>query len=410
MANTNKKDKEKRQRRYADAKTAAAKSKGGFEWTNLSLPEGMTMFKFKRAGVYRINVIPFVTKDGNPNADVDMDYYERTYYVHNQIGPEEKTYCCPLKNWGDPCCVCDHRVKLQNKGADDETIAPFKPKKRQLWLFDDVSEVREGAHKPNFQLFEAAYFGGRGYKGFGEMINGKIEIADDGDPATRFYRLDEEGMTLKVSTQESNFKGNTYYRADEIDFAPRKVVYSESDFENVPCLDEIPKRISSSELRKIFLQEDDNSSKADASGKEKEAKAPAKKEEAASDNKVTSIVSGDDDDSTAEDLGIEKGCNVKHRKLGECVVLSIAGDGTKLKLKDKKGEAHLGVPVSECAVMDDDTPTGPKSTLPEEEDEEDEDLNDDEDMDLDDDDDEDDEDEEQEVEEFDSAKTPARKK
>lgn len=358
MPPVDRREKERRQVQYADAKEAAAKSKGGFEWTTLSIPQGIQVYKFKAVKTYRINILPFVTKQGNPNAAVNRLYYERTYWTHTEVGPDEKAYCCPLKNWGQPCCLCEHVTKLRNQGADDTSIAPFKPKKRQLWLFDDVTDVVDPKkHKPNPQLFETAYFGGRGYKGFGEAMDAKIALADPGDPATRFYRLDSKGMTLRISTAQSNFRGNTYFRPDELEFVDRKEVYDEEM--ELPCLDEFPKQISSKELHKIFHQVSDDVEQSGIEpvvSTEVQSSTPLIEKDAASPLpiKKPSVVDSFDDDITADDQDIEKGSKVKHKRLGKCKVMSISDDGLELIIKDSDGELHKRIKPSDCTLMDSD--------------------------------------------------------
>jgi hypothetical protein len=239
--------------------------------TWLTIPKGLEQFEFTRAGIYRINVIPFVAGKNNPLADEGRIHYEQTYWVHD-LG--ERRYCCLWKNWGKACPMCEWVVRKFVKRSRYKEAYPFQPKERQLWLFDDVTAMHgrgpaRRTRKPALKLFDAAYLGGyfansthKGFggipfkggiicAGFGQLIDNKkflpLPKLDDRVPARTFHRLDA-GMTLKVKTWK---RGDTY-TVDNIDFVSRREKYSTDLANEVPCLDLMPKEPEYEKLRAIM--------------------------------------------------------------------------------------------------------------------------------------------------------------
>lgn len=419
-------EKTKKKVKYSSAKEASAKQKSGFEWTQLKIPKDLKLFKFDKAQVYRINVIPFTVGKYNPMADEGTAHYERTYYVHTNMGLEERnSYACPLKNWGKKCPVCEKAAQFTREGKDKDTIQAIKAKKRQLWLFHDVTDGWKGKDSPEVQLFETAYYGGRGYKGFGELIDSKITIADEGEPATHFYYLDDEGMTLKISTVEKVYSGNKYYVADEIEFVPRKETYSEDLLTEVPSLDSLPLQIDYEDLDKILNQIGDDEDK-----KVSTREGLHKGAEKASKNGDDEDVTDESDETEEEESEFEEGAKVTFEYKGK------ERTGTIKEINMKKGialvackdkEQPYSVELEDLVVSDaeegpeeeDEKPaakkTNPKARI--KDDDEDEDSDDDSDMDDDESEDddsdwgpEDDEDEESEDEDLDEEDSDEPKK
>jgi hypothetical protein len=63
---------------------------------------------------------------------------------------------------------------------------------------------------------------------------------------------------------------------------------------------------------------------------------------------------GGDDDATADELGIEVGSVVKHKRLGVCEVTHVSRDGTAVRLKPKRGPEQRGVAPGECELIEEE--------------------------------------------------------
>lgn len=407
------KQKEKRERRYTDAKKRAEEHDSGFQPTSFSVPEGVELFRWKKAGIYRLDIIPFIAGKGNPYADEGEVHWERTYYVHRGIGAEENSYACLRRTFGKPCPVCEHVAKLRaDPSSDDKLIQGLREKERQLFLVLDHSDRDKGV-----QILETSH-----YMGFGEMLDKKIKASDEEDGYANFFHL-EDGMTLKVNVEEDSFAGRTYMKPTNIEMVRRKEPLDDSLLDEVPCLDDIITELSYKELKKIFLQipaEAENGKAVQQSrpaSKPKSSPPPDDEDEDEDDDDFEDEDLDEDEEETvvkkpaakkgkkqptADEYGIKKGMKVIHEEHGECEVVHVSGDGTSLRLEDEEGAVHMGVGPDEVELVEEKPKkaggasstkksASPSRSSKKEEIDEDEDDFDDEDEDLDDDEDEDEE-------------------
>lgn len=345
----NRREKEKRQLRYTNAKEVADKQGQGFELTSVTLPKGVSSFQFKEEKVYKLDVIPFLTKPGNPMAEEDMVHYERTYWVHRNVGAEQRSYACLQKTFKKPCPICQQLAKMEQEGADKETLDALRPKKRQLWQVQDLNAKEKG-----FQILECSYF-----NGLGELIDAKLDATEDDDPYRRFFHLDG-GMTLKVKASQDSFNGRTYFKPTNVEFSPRSNPLPESVLDDGVCLDDLPRELTYKELQKEFLQaapdSDGDDSDDDDADDESPKKPAGRKAKAQVKDDDDSDDDADDDEpakeKTAEDLGLEVGDIVIYDDK-ECEIKKISKDGTSLTLEDEDGEPYRAVSPEDVEKKDD---------------------------------------------------------
>jgi hypothetical protein len=199
--------------------------------------------------LFRIDILPYTVKGSgkagrNPFADDGTLHYERTYFVHRNIGADQDMYVCPAKTLKKRCPICDYRAKLEkDPKADEDLIKSLAPKERQLFNVIDLSAPDRGV-----QVWDISFHL------FGKLLDTKIDNADeeDGENYASFADL-EGGYTLKCIAEEKNM-GNKFYDVTSIDFKARKQDYGEEWLDSVHCLDDIPKILEYEDLRKIFLQ------------------------------------------------------------------------------------------------------------------------------------------------------------
>ncbi len=405
MAMNSRREKAKKEMRYNDARTRAEKHDKGFEPTAFKVPEGMKVFRFRKAKNYRLDILPYnCTKtsdepDGNPFCDEAGGHYERTYYTHYIPTPEGgRTYCCLIKTFHERRCpVCDFQNKLRKQGADAKTIDSLDWKEQQLFNVIDLDEKENGVQLFSFNWWQ-----------FGKLLDAKVKLKEG--KYAGFYHL-TNGRTAEIQIEEGTYNNRPTYKPLAIEFEERED-YDTDIMEKVADLDECPIKMSYDELKEILEQGEP--SKAESNGE-----APKKKSKKSDDDDDPDEK---EDDPTADDLGIEKGSKVRHKKFGVCTVVKVSGDGTSLLLKEEDGETHAGCAPSECKLVDDDPDDDEdededeapakgkkdsKKSSDEDEDEDDEDPDDEEDEDEDEDSDDDDLDE---LEEDDEGEKPAKKK
>ena len=225
-------------RRKAEEKAQGHKSAGGY----LKLPDGVEYYEAKKSEkgsrsemdmvVYR------VAAAHNPEAAPGELWYERTFYVHSNIGAEKgRKYICPLKTFKKRCPVCEARQSLIKEGYDKNKvlIGDLRPRERQIFNIDTGKTT---------QIFEASYFT------FGQHLEKEFS---EGEADWAGFAGLVGGFTLKVRFDETALGENKFLEAGRIDFIPRGN-YDESILKEMVDLDACLVELDYEMLNKIFLE------------------------------------------------------------------------------------------------------------------------------------------------------------
>lgn len=103
-------------------------------------------------GRHTVDIIPYFAGSNDPNADEDTAQYTFNYFVHRQVGVQNKWYICPTM-YKKPCPICEYRDKLRMK--NDKRYKKYFPKARNLynvWVQDDKQEIKNG-----IQIWDVSY-------------------------------------------------------------------------------------------------------------------------------------------------------------------------------------------------------------------------------------------------------------
>lgn len=222
----------------------------------LKLPEGAKMLKLDKEGVKRLDIIPYDIKtDGNPSADIGDLYFERTFWIHKNQGPDEnENFICPKKTAGLPCPVCDLYKKMsKDADADKEEIKLHIPKERQLWNVIDLKDPEK------IKIFDMSYHL------FGKLLDKRIKGRDADEDFDAFAEL-QDGFTLKVDFEEKRFGKAIFYDAISIDFKNRADDYEDDIINEAFDLDSMFIILSEKEILEIM-----NGIERDSESKEKVA-------------------------------------------------------------------------------------------------------------------------------------------
>ena len=191
----------------------------------LKLPEGVSMFSAK-PGTYRLDFMSFVAGKGNPRAEPGEMYFERTFFVHQGIGPNKDWHLCLARTFKKPCPICEFRAKMSaDPTADEDLIKSLAPKERQLWLVKDLMNDPDGV-----QVWEVSYHL------FGKQLKDKINNSDEED-GYDFFADPTDGLTMRLALQQSD-KGK-WTDVGDIEFRARKRQYDPEVAEEMPCLDDL---------------------------------------------------------------------------------------------------------------------------------------------------------------------------
>jgi hypothetical protein len=240
---TKRNEREQRRSKYASAGKRAELKRSG-ESTACVVPDGMKLFGIKKDGMYRLDILPYVAGPGNAWAEPGQLYYERTFYTHRAVGPSEETVVCPAKTWNQRCPICEFAARLRhNPNHDKELYKNLRAKERQLFLIRDRDHMDDGP-----QLWDISNWN------FGKLLDSRIRKKRSALEA--FFHSEEghPGMYLEVAFEEANMGSNKYYKAESIDFIPRRNPLKESLLRKLPCLDKLPVALKYDALKKLFLQ------------------------------------------------------------------------------------------------------------------------------------------------------------
>jgi hypothetical protein len=374
------------ERRRVGSGERDSKHRSGGDWSALRIPADVKVWQPK-AGSYTIDIVPYDAKPKrNDYAQSGGLYYERTYYIHKNIGPNSEPVVCPAKTCKTPCPICEHRARVMKDTSLDrrqqkDQLKALKAKERQIWLIFDHKEEEAGV-----QLWELSNYA------FGKLLDKRREDADDEDVFIKEFDDPEAGAVLRVSFSEETIAnedgkgGSPFLKAYSIDFRARKNGLDPDLLDHGIDLDDCVKVLPYDELKKLFMQ-------GEGEGDEDEDNAPArgrrgkgKKDEEDEEGWQTA---GDEDEprarsrqrepkeedelQTADDAGLEEGSMVKHRKFGECEITRISSDGTALTLKDSDGDTHKAIGVADVKIVtkkvdkeDDDEPAPRRRQPPKE--------------------------------------------
>jgi hypothetical protein len=366
---------EKREKRTVSARQWAA-TRDDSERTAFRIPKDTTLFYIKVKGKKKLDFIPYVVGKGNPMADEGSLWFERTFWIHSNIGINEKSYVCPARSAGRRCPICEERARqARNPDAAKELIKALEPKQRQLFQVIDLSEPDKGV-----QLWEISYHL------FGKSLKERINNADEDRGWDRFADL-TEGMTVEVVFVDKAIPGySAFFDCSSIDFLPRAKPYNDGMLDRVACLDDLLIIRDYEELKKIFLQETEEEGDKDeerpthrpgsadpAQTRPNPAKtaappakqhpseeelwddeepekpaAPARAKTAPQPANTPPKAATKAPSASADGLGV--GSVVYHAEFGKCEIVKVSGDGTSLTLEDAEEEFHKAVARAEVTL------------------------------------------------------------
>lgn len=235
---------------YNSTKGRAEKEASGFGPNAIKIPQGFSQFKFKRAGLYRLRILPFLTS----NRDIDhslcdpgfLDYVYK-YWTHTNIGSDPKQHwCCLNRTFHEACSVCEARGRLEFPyGRDKEIAKNLNIKDRNLFALYDLDEMSKG-----IQILETYVNTGPDMMSLGKAITNKVRAKPT--KYENFWHL-EGGMVLEVTTGQDAYMGSPTFPITDLEFTEDGAEdLPDSLLDEVPQLDTLPIKLSYEELKRVF--------------------------------------------------------------------------------------------------------------------------------------------------------------
>jgi len=320
--------KRQERRRAGSTKRDALRRSGG-DWTTLRVPENVEIFQ-PEAKKYELSIVLYKAGDDNPYADSGAWYYERTFWAHRGVGPNNKFRLCLAKTSDKPCPICELMVKMQrDSDCDKDVVKAMRPSERQLWLVFDHAEPDKGV-----QLWEISYYA------FGRLLEDRRTNADEDEEYMREFDDPKSGSRLRVTfAKEPIPGGGSFLKATAIDFKPRRNGLDDSLLDHGICLDDLLVYPDYNELKKEFLMEfEELDDPDDVKPEEKPKKTKSAKRAPLS----------------ADGVDLEDGMLVRYED-DVYEITRISSDGTSLTLEPKDGgDKWKGIDPDEVTVVEED--------------------------------------------------------
>lgn len=220
--------KKPQQYQLASSKKFMEKESSGFTASFLKIPQGASIYQLK-VGKASLDIIPYTVGKGNPNADEDMLYWERLFWVHRNVGPNQNTYICPAKTANKPCPICDDRARILRSDPDEqdmETMKNLAPKEWLITQFIDRNNEDKG-----IQLLPLSYHR------FANTVQEGAAAGDEDDHWENFWHP-VGGKTLRVQWGEDSIGRQKFIRALTVLFKDREDL-EDDVMDQAFCLDDL---------------------------------------------------------------------------------------------------------------------------------------------------------------------------
>lgn len=335
----------------ARAKEREGHGQGGHDL--FTLPEDLELLEIRKK--MRLDVLPYrVTAENHPNAKAGEKWYQRTIFIHRNIGADQKRVICP-KTIGKKCPICEEWQKMKrDENADEEMTKSLRPSERELFNVIDLDNVKKGV-----QLLHISF------ACFGEKLEEEVR---EGEEDLAGFPYLKGGKTLIVRFREEQIGKSKYWDLSKVEFEDRDV-YEDTILDEVIDLDTILKILSYEQLDTLFHTGQESSDEEESDkGKETEEEAEedsrpsrrhAPKKEAEEED------SEDDADEDAADDDGDGARRKKARRPEKDESDSDSDDEDDDGDSDKHGKKPSDDPdESDSDDDDDDTPPKKKSKKP----------------------------------------------
>lgn len=239
---------QQQQRQRVSAKTYVENNRPGADFSAITVPEGVQLFKPQQPGVYRLAIIEYPASATNPAVDQEgWWYFERTYYTHRDVGPNKVSVICPARTAEKPCPICEYRQRLEaNPDSNPDIIKDFRPKKRQLFNVFDFAEQTKGV-----QVWDVSEFL------FGRALRAALDMGDEADD---FYSFTDPngGHNLVINLEQESFDRNKFLKCTAVQFRKREAPLPEQLANAYHKLDDMVAPMQYDQLRALFLQVPDD--------------------------------------------------------------------------------------------------------------------------------------------------------
>ena len=284
----------------ASSKKWMEKQSSGFTASFLKLPQGVSLYPLK-PGKASLDVIPFVAGKNNPMADAGKLWWERTFHVHRNVGPNQSTFVCPARTLNKPCPVCEDKARIMKGDPDEEEVKLAKdlsPKEWQMVKVVDRNDTEKGV-----QIIATSFHR------FGDEVQNAVNMGEDDESLETFWHP-EGGKSLRVLWAEDSMGKTKFTRAKKVDFKDRGEEIEEELIDAI-CLDDLLIIPDYEKLKSLY----ESGEESDAPAAKKSSKKSKSKDE--DEEEEEEEESEDESDEDEEEEAPKKGKASKKSKSDE---------------------------------------------------------------------------------------------
>jgi len=117
-------------------------------------PEGMKIWMPEKNEVHLIDIIPFFAGANHPHLKKGEIAYNCDLFIHRRIGMLNDNFVCPLKNFKEPCPICEYIKEERPSGDDYTALRTYRREIYNVWVHDEKGIIEKLGPIP----WEVAYF------------------------------------------------------------------------------------------------------------------------------------------------------------------------------------------------------------------------------------------------------------
>ncbi len=271
--------------------------KGDFGPRWLNLPDGVDQWEPEKKGKYRIDVLPYEISDKKHPDELEKGtiWYKRRFTVHRNVGPEKRSYVCPL-SVGKPCPIHEERARLAKKKDTDQEVLKDLDGKRIIMM--NIKHPEDPKRVAVFVMSQGKFW---------SADAGLKKELDEGDEENLTFFDVKGGKTIVARFSEEKYAGHTFLQVSRIDFEDRKDLDEERVLKKTVDLDTCLNVMPYDKLKDIMAAdeaddaEEEDEDEDDEKPAKKKGKKPARDEDEEDEEEDEEESDDEDEDEESDD-------------------------------------------------------------------------------------------------------------
>jgi hypothetical protein len=234
--------------------------KSVFDWSKAK--KEVSFFKPVEGEINRFDIVPYIIKTkqhplvASGDLAVGDPDYSLEYWVHKNIGPQNKLVLCPNRMYGQPCPICDAGKAFKDEG-DDKAAKACWPSLRVAYNV----KTKDG----KIQIFDVSnHLFGKAFKA--------VQAAENEDGAAFLAADIENGKTVVFKAVHVKKDGMEFTEFEGLNLKDRKTPVTEDNVESTISFDECLIHLTADKIDAIFHGGEDSDEESEEAENEEKSK------------------------------------------------------------------------------------------------------------------------------------------